>query len=210
MTTRSEDVLATVPELLIRAGEALRRAGEMMMKAGELRPHQVKKAAPVVLTAPVGAGKKAILSTLGKGQLAVLQRIVQHGSISRSELQALTGYRRSTLNRLIAELSAEGCVESSGGAVSVTDEGISRCGPIEKLPTGDKLREWWMDRLGLGQQTMLEAIASAYPKEIEREALDRITDYKSSTRNRLLAELSSMKLITTRNGMVRASDSLFG
>lgn len=106
-------------------------------------------------------------------------------------------------------LHALECVESNGDTVSVTDEGVTRCGPVEKFPVGDALRAWWLEQLDTGQSVILEAIALVYPREIARDELDKATGYARSTRNRLVAELSAAKLVTTRAGFVRASDRLF-
>ena len=57
--------------------------------------------------------------------------------------------------------------------------------------------------------TVLLAVAKVYPGEVERARLDEATGYKRSTRNRLIAELCAMKLVTVRQQYVRASDKLF-
>jgi uncharacterized protein len=150
-------------------------------------------------------------SDLSKGQFAILQRVVQLGTLTKGELTTLTKYRRSTRNRLLYELHALGCIQTEGQSVAATDEGRRRLGPTEELPTGNALRVWYLSQLPEGQAKMLEAIASVYPDEIARDDLDDLAGYKRSTRNRLLQELSSARLITStgRSGPVRANDKLF-
>jgi len=146
---------------------------------------------------------------LDKGQTAVLQRIVQLGPLNRSDLGTLTGYKRSTRNRILGELSGLGLITTAAGQVTATDEGRRRC-PVEELPTGDALMQWWLGRLDKGQAAVLQAVAAKYPDAVERESLEESTTYKRSTRNRILGELAAAKLvITTERGMVRASEKLF-
>lgn len=148
---------------------------------------------------------------LSKGQAAVLQVVVQLGEVDKSELTTLTGYKRSTRNRLLQELHSLGCIHTSGEKVTPTEEGRRR-GPTEELPTGDALLQWYLStKLTEGQSKVLRAIAAVHPGEIERDDLDMATGYARSTRNRLLQELSAARLVTSdgRNGPVRASDRLF-
>jgi uncharacterized protein len=149
------------------------------------------------------------VSDLSKGQLAILQRVVHHGEITKSALITLTGYRRSTRDRLLQELRALGCVSERGGLVVSTDEGRRRC-PTEDLPTGDRLMQWWLERLSEGQAAMLQAVASAHPNDVAREEAGGTIGYARSTRDRLLQELQAMQLVTTpRKGYVLASEKLF-
>jgi CRP-like cAMP-binding protein len=146
---------------------------------------------------------------LSKGQIAILQQVVRHGEVSKGALITLTGYRKSTRNRLLHELRALQCITERGSFVYPTDEGRRRC-PMEDLPTGDKLMQWWLERLSDGQAVMLRAVAAAYPNAITREEAGGTVNYAKSTCNRLLHELQASQLVTVPSrGLVRASEKLF-
>lgn len=80
----------------------------------------------------------------------------------------------------------------------------------EPLPLGDDLRAWWMQRLDQGGRMMLETLAAAYPRGIDRDELSERTGYARSTRDRLLQELRARKLVESRGREVFASEALFG
>lgn len=170
------------------------------------RPMPAPKASQAKAKPPQPVPKAGDLSV---GRHAVLRALAQHGLCERGQLRTLTGYRTSTMNRLLGELSALGFAERSGKSFSPTKEGIAVLGvEYEPLPTGSALLARWLGKLGEGQRKMLEVLAAAYPAELWRTDLSTRTGYAVSTRNRLIGELRAMRVCTTNGDMVRMSEEL--
>jgi hypothetical protein len=151
------------------------------------------------------------VGTLGKGERKVLTAIAQYSAgVSREQLTILTGYKRSSRDTYLQRLGASGFVSSNGsGTIHATDAGIEMLGDFEALPTGDELREYWLDRLPEGERKILAALAAAYPDGITRDDLSDLTHYKRSSRDTYLQRLSARKLIVIDRGDVRVSEELF-
>lgn len=166
----------------------------------------------VITTGTTGRVLDVPHSDLKSGQRTILIACAQHdGGCNRAQLKTITGYATSTINRLIQELKALGMVEESGKQVVATDAGVAALGSdYEPLPTGDALLEYWLKTLPQGNATVLRLVADAYPGAIEREMIDKEASYATSTRNRLIQELSARKLVEAVGpGKVRASHELF-
>lgn len=148
---------------------------------------------------------------LNASQRAVLIAIAQHAAgVARDQLSILTGYARSTRDRLLQELTRFGYVTGRGSLIVATDLGIGILGDFDPLPTGDALREYWLSELDEGGRRVLEVVANGYPDHVSREGISDSTGYARSTRDRLIQELARRKLVTSSRDGVRASDTLFG
>jgi hypothetical protein len=145
------------------------------------------------------------------GERTILQAIAQYDDgADRDQLTVLTGYKRSSRNTYISRLATRGFLSINGDRVIATDEGIAALGDdYEPLPSGNDLREFWMNRLPDGERKILEILCQAYPNTIGRDDLDEPTGYKRSSRNTYLSRLSTRRLVVSDNGGVRASATLF-
>ena len=147
-------------------------------------------------------------SDLPKGEQAILAAIVQHDGCDRQQLTVLTGYKRSTRDAYIQRLREKGFV-NDGQTITATDEGVAALGDYEQLPTGDALREWWMDRLPEGEAKILAVLSQAWPDAVDREVLTEQTGYQRSTRDAYLQRMGAKKLIDVGRGTAKAADMLF-
>jgi hypothetical protein len=131
--------------------------------------------------------------------------------VTREQLTVLTGYKRSTRDTYIQRLHSRGAVALAGGRIVATDEGLTSLGDdFAPLPTGDALREHWMQRLPDGERKVLAVLVEAYPKAVERGQLDEATGFKRSSRDTYLQRLSARKLVVSEGrGAVRAAEELF-
>jgi hypothetical protein len=78
------------------------------------------------------------------------------------------------------------------------------------LPTGDALRDYWINRLPEGERRILEVLVANYPNAVARDQLDEHTGYKRSSRDTYLQRLGSRRLVeAVGRGEVRASERLF-
>lgn len=147
------------------------------------------------------------------GEKATLIALAQHPEgCARDQLSALTGYKRSTRDAYLARLQTKGYVELGGEGMVATQAGIDALGnDYEPLPTGDALREYWLNRLPEGEAAVLKVVMAAHPEPVTREAIDAATPYKRSTRDAYLARLNARRLVEPiGRGEVRASEALFG
>lgn len=147
-----------------------------------------------------------------KGERTMLTAVAQYGDkgADKVQLSILTGYKRSTRDRLLQYLGAKGYVRSFGDTVRATPEGMTALGGYEALPQGDALRDYWLKRLPEGERRVLEVVAAGFPEAVAKEVIDEKTNYKRSTRDRLIQYLAARKLVTSDRGTVRASEELFG
>ncbi len=145
------------------------------------------------------------------GERATLTACAQYPEgATREQLSILTGYKRSSRDAYIQRLREKGFVEA-GNLIVATDEGVTALGPdFEPLPTGNRLREYWLERLPEGERAVLEVLIAAYPQSVERDVIDQNTEYKRSSRDAYLQRLKARQLIeTVGRGEVRASAILF-
>jgi len=173
----------------------------------------VRRPAPAPAPARAAPGRHAATDdSLAKGPRAILTALAQHpGGMTRQQITAITGYKRSTRDAYIQRLPAEYLIVEPGGSVYATEAGVAALGDFEPLPIGDELRHHWLAKLPEGEAKVLEAVASAYPDAMERDAVTDVTGYKRSTRDAYLQRLAARKLVRPEGrGLVRASDELFG
>jgi hypothetical protein len=167
-----------------------------------------------VLRIAVPSAASRTTSSLGKGERAILSAIAQHfeTGVTRDQLSVLTGYRRSTRDTYVQRLREAGLVDQNGGGtIRVSDQGIATLGDgYAPLPTGDALREHWLNRLRGGELALFGVLVEAYPNSVHREALSEKTKYARSSRDTYLQRLVARKLVRrVGRGEVRAAEELF-
>ena len=163
-----------------------------------------KPAASPALTADTG---------LPKGELAILTACAQHdGGCTRTQLTALTGYKKATRNAYVARLLDRSLVaEVDDGNICATKNGLDLLGPkFKKLPTGDELRALLLESLPEGESLILDVVCRAYPLCVTRDQITTSTGYKKATRNAYIARLAAKLLVDASHGDVVASKHLFG
>lgn len=149
--------------------------------------------------------------SLPPGERATLTACAQHpGGCTREQLSILTGYKRSSRDAYVQRLREKGFVESSPERVTATDAGIDALGStFEPLPTGARLRDYWINRLPEGERAVLQVLINAYPDAVERESIDDATRYKRSSRDAYVQRLKARQLVKVSRDGVAASDVLF-
>jgi len=168
----------------------------------------LKHLAPVARRTPASANGR---DKLASGERRMLTAIAQHPEgVTREQLTQLTGYRRSTRDTYVQRLGQRGLLEILGAAIVATQAGVDALGDFEPLPVGDALRSYWLDRLPEGERKILETVARAYPKAVERERISEATGYARSSRDTYLQRLSARRLVeSVGRGEVRARAELF-
>lgn len=130
--------------------------------------------------------------------------------VTPEQLTILTGYKRSSRNTYIQRLGAAGLVERRGDRIFATDTGVELLGDdYEPLPTGEALREYWLNKLGGGERAILSALMDAYPDGLSPEELSERTNYTKSSRNTYIQRLGARGLVRRDAGDIVCTDVLF-
>ncbi len=156
---------------------------------------------------------------LDKAQRAVLMTLANFpDGLTAVRVSLLTGYKRSTRNRILQELKSMGLVieENRGDrekrAIKATDAGtqaLHGSGGIAPLPPRHATRAEWKTRLPSGNATVFDYLCHHFPVWIERSDIDESLNFAQSTRNRMLQELKRLDLIEVHGTQVRAASELF-
>ncbi len=183
------------------------------MRALERVVREGRRAPPPPPRRPNGHAGAADPS-LPKGERITLIAIAQHpDGVTREQLTVLTGYKRSTRDAYLQRLRERGHTDDAGGRIVASDSGVAALGSdYEPLPTGDALREHWLEpgRLPEGEARVLDVLCAAYPKAVAREKIDEATGFKRSTRDAYLQRLGARRLVSSGRDGVIASAELFG
>ncbi len=93
----------------------------------------------------------------------------------------------------------------------MTDSGVNYLGNDYKpLPTGDELREYWLNRLPEGERAILAHLIDQPSHADNRMNIETVTGYKKSTRDAYIQRLGIKKLVYfDKGGDVTASHNLF-
>ncbi|GAB3282939.1 hypothetical protein GCM10027347_59570 [Larkinella harenae] len=155
--------------------------------------------------------KKAADSSLGGGEKKILAVLAQYLSgCTREQLTVLTGYKRSSRDAYIQRLKSKGWATGAADGLMATPAGIEALGDdYEPLPTGDALRQYWLDTLPEGEKRILSILINNYPSAVDRDFISESTGYKRSSRDAYLQRLSVRQLVKRVDGGARASEHLF-
>ncbi len=133
---------------------------------------------------------------------------------SMRQVAVLTGYshKGGGFRNAIGALRTRGFVEGGQGRLIATDEGLAALGPIDPLPTGLELVEYWkrQPQLGRAERLILDSLVEAYPDVLTTDQIAERTGYEArggGFRN-ALGKLRTLELIHGR-GDIRAADMFF-
>jgi hypothetical protein len=158
------------------------------------------KAPPVTNGAALPAGERAVL-------IAIAQT---PDGVTRQQISILSGYKKSTRNAYLSRLSGAGYVEETGDLFIATEQGLGELGSdFEPLPTGDALREHWLQNLPDGERKVFSVVVDAYPDPVDRDTIGERTEFKKSTRNAYISRLNVRKIIVIARDGVTAAKELF-
>jgi hypothetical protein len=217
--------------LIERAGEDARRKVEDLKKDVDRirtrtlqergvdpaveRDHRVRIMIPPKPVMPAPPPRSAPRGTpaadLPKGEAVILTAIAQHrGGCDREQISVLTGYKRSSRDTYLQRLSQRGMIDTTGANIQATSDGVAALGDdFDPLPTGARLRQYWLERLSGGERAILSMLIGKYPFSVPRDDLSDHTGYKRSSRDTYLQRLTARKLIDSTRAGVKASDTLF-
>lgn len=148
---------------------------------------------------------------LSGGRKAVLIAAAQHpNGVTDEQIAVLTGYKKTSRTTFKQQLMSQGLLTQGGLGFVATEEGIKALGhDYDPLPTGDQLREHWMQRLSGGELSVFAFVVARYPGVVSKDDIGEQANYKSTSVNTFCQKLSARQLITTSREGVRAADNLF-
>lgn len=154
---------------------------------------------------------------LGKGERALLEALaIRHPNpLTRRALGALAGYSASggSFRTYLSAVRTAGLITEQNGAISLSAAGEQAVDvAIASAPRGsDAVIAMWRGRLGKGELALFDALIAAYPNEVTREDLGRVSGYESAggSFRTYLSAIRTLGLVDTRGSMVRAAEEIF-
>jgi len=150
---------------------------------------------------------------LASGERRILTALAQYPE-GRSKIQVavLTGYAAAGggFNNYLGALRSRGLIQGDGDSLTITEAGFRTLGSWEPLPTGSELVNYWRNRLGKAERSILDTLSQAYPAGLNKEEVAARAGYEASGGgfNNALGRLRTLELVQGR-GELRASDNLF-
>ncbi len=167
--------------------------------------------APPPTTMNAQTDKKPIIG----GALRMLQVLASRYpmTFTKSQLALLANLspKSGTYGTYLSLLRSQGLIEV-GAEISITDEGLHYIGTEKPLPQSqEEILGMWENNLTGGARRMFNVLVGAYPIEVNKEDLGRLTEMSSSsgTFGTYLSLLRRNGLVEVAGSSVKASPNLF-
>ncbi|KQP62954.1 DUF853 family protein [Nocardioides sp. Leaf285] len=179
-----------------------------------VRPTPARSAAPAksAHAAPAAAPVAGGGAGLGKAERLILTVLAQHGALDVAQVALATSYsaKGGGFRNALSALRTAGRITGSG-TIEITEVGRADLGPVEALPTGAALLQWWKQhpKIGRAEALILDVLAADYPRAVPTDEIAERTDYSPAGggfRN-ALSRLRTLGLASGRGELVLA-DSL--
>ncbi len=173
------------------------------------RPLSLKAVHTTVGTAKLTGGQRKILTVLAHHQGAPM---------TNSKLALLAGYSgasgtwASLLSSLRNPEGGEPYIDGGGQAgITATPAGLTALGPVEDLPSGQELLDYWRGKIGGGMpRRIFDTLVEAYPESLQKPRIGELigASHASGTFASALSRLNVMELIEGRGDLRKASTEL--
>lgn len=211
------ELLDPIPQRLQNAFLEL----EQLWQAG--REAKPLPAARPVQHAPVSTAPKPLASRrdhvmpsngiLGTPQRRILTVLAQRpDGVELDRLAILAGYTvNGHFNNMLGNLRTEGLVTRPRvSPIQITQEGLTKLGAFEPLPTGKDLQGYWVSRLSGPESRILRTLLDAYPDEVTLEELAMRSGYTINGHfNNMIRSLRTKGLMTPPRTPIRAAKEFF-
>lgn len=146
--------------------------------------------------------------TIGKCERAILTALAQYPQgRSTSQVSILTTYTEGGMKNALSKLRAAEYIDR-GQPIRITESGLSALGEWTPLPTGVDLQNYWLNKLGLCERTILNSLIEIHPKGFTMDELVEKTGYSEGGMKNALSRLRTLELIV-RGQPMKVSDELF-
>jgi len=140
---------------------------------------------------------------LSSGERKILTVLAHYPEgCTKVRVAVLTGYAHSGggYQNHLSALRSKGCIVGSD-RLRLTDAGAQAIGPVDPLPTGSALRDYWLQRLPKAERLVLELLHSVYPEAVTKEDVAAKTGYAASGGGfqNALSRLRTLELIQGRD-----------
>ncbi len=146
------------------------------------------------------------------GMRRMLITMAQRPGLTRRQLGVRSGLSTAsgTFSTYLAKLRSNGWIQESGGGFNISEAGASALGSYDPLPEGRALLDYWLRELGGGASRMLQVLADAHPRPLNREELGEASGISSAsgTFSTYLARMRTLELVEPGNP-IKASDEFF-
>lgn len=150
---------------------------------------------------------------MGAAEKAFLKALAQHGALTRDRVALYAGYsvKSRHVDNTLGALRSKVWAEGARDAVSITPAGVSALGAFDPLPTGEKLRTYWLGQVGIAEKAFLDVLFDIYPETATRDGLATAAGYSPLSRHvdNTLGRLRSLGLVEGDRAAIKASDDLF-
>jgi uncharacterized protein len=210
--------LQGVADQLVTVGNQLVVASREITGAIQAATRMKPLPAPVITKVHHSAPRPAAIPIesdvkLPKAERSILTVLAQYpDGRTVNQVALLAGYAVGTggFNNAIGALRSKGYIHGGKDRLQITEQGYVALGPVEELPTGRALIDYWMRKLGKAERCAFEVLVRIYPDEMDRETLASEAGYTPGTGgiNNAMSRLRTLELAVGRVRL-RANDTLF-
>jgi hypothetical protein len=181
-------------------------------RAAEKEPSPVRAPEPASIPAqrtsrPTEGSDESGLSAC---QRAILTALAQTGGCELEQLGILARYKiTGAFHGALADLRAREYV-NRGRPIAILPAGLEALGPYDPLPTGKKLRDYWLTQLTLNERGILSTLFEARPHTLTLEEIAGHTGYKiTGAFHGAIAKLRKLKLVDGPGKALKAAETLY-
>lgn len=199
--------------------KTLEKVGEQQKQSGGIEVY--KPAGPAwekvsKWTQPIKQQQKTVLTTsgdiqLGRCERSILTVLATHGPCQRGRLALLAGYSwsGSFSNSLGALRTHQYITGGNSETMNITDTGVVALGNYDPLPTGQALRDYWLNRFGKCERAILQSLFN-HPEGLDKDQLCEKSGYtwSGSFSNSLGALRTAGVIVGSNSSVIRASEEL--
>jgi hypothetical protein len=105
--------------------------------------------------------------------LTILAQFSEGLRDTRLGLLAKLSPKGGSFDTYLSRFKSQGYIERNSRFTHITPAGLQAVGPVEALPTGDSLFQYWRERVGAnsGAGRFLDVLRRAYPNAVSRQDL---------------------------------------
>ncbi len=145
---------------------------------------------------------------MGKALRSILTVLAQYGACTKNKIAAVSGYAVTGggFNNALSEGRTNGWLQGSD-PVEITDDGLLALGSYDALPSGEKLLQNWLGKLGKAEREIVLALAAS-GDAVAKEDLAGRTGYAASGGGfkNALSRLRTLDLIEGKDQIALARD----
>lgn len=167
------------------------------------RPMSLPDRSPVqarIANALLNGSQRKIMSVLAQRQ---------GKTTNRNQVAIFAGYSSTSshTDNLLSGLRTSGMIEGQGD-LRPTAAGLEALGSYDPMPTGEKLRSFWVSQLPAAAGRMLTALFECYPGGLTRDELAEKVNLSASSSHidNLISRLRTLELVTGKGTMMASKD----